>query len=485
MLSAESLNLGLMLAESGVLENAVNELMAKPQLMVLTERSPAAKRAIKSHIRRWRHGVKRRLSSECMTEELKQEIDLYQQLVQMDEQAFSQNSSKLIKQLEGVSGFYLEARRLLEKNSLNPNPMFQSYLCNKWHQHLAETIREAQEKQLEVHKEKLLSDLYQRIETYQTLEGVRDAGDVNSVGRLWDMAAAKLSQQDISLLQDFVHFLSKNQDLKNIAEQLGRMANLVTDPSLQKAPKEDLQLVEERSDNVPDDIDGICQSDNIDKMLPNESLFLTDPELEIVFYKHLVDKRLLNYKLKGAQRTLRKVKTFTPSSDNNELEKGPFIICVDASGSMTGFPEQCAKAMAYALMQIAVQENRDCYVMLFSTDHISYELTGDKGLREAMNFLTYRFHGGTDLEPVLEKSIELMQGDRYKNADLVVVSDFIAPKQSDDLVKKIEVLKAHNNRFHAINLSKYGNPGLMSMFDHCWHYHPSLMGRLLSKWQAA
>lgn len=66
---------------------------------------------------------------------------------------------------------------------------------------------------------------------------------------------------------------------------------------------------------------------------------------------------------------------------------------------MSGFPEQCAKAMAYALMQIALAEDRDCYVMLFSSEFITYELTRQDGLREASDFLSYSFHGGTDFEP--------------------------------------------------------------------------------------
>ena len=80
------------------------------------------------------------------------------------------------------------------------------------------------------------------------------------------------------------------------------------------------------------------------------------------------------------------------------------------------------------------------------------------------------------------KSIDLMGGDRYKNADMVVISDFIAPKQSDEMLAKVAKLKKRKNRFHAISLSKYGNPELMSMFDHSWAYHPNLVGRIMKKW---
>ncbi len=119
-----------------------------------------------------------------------------------------------------------------------------------------------------------------------------------------------------------------------------------------------------------------------------------------------------------------------------------------------------------------------------------YELTGSDELREISDFLSYQFHGGTELEPVLITAVELMHGSRYRNADMVVISDFIVPQQiveskqmveSKQIVDKVVALQNRHNRFHAITLSKYGNPDLMAMFDHCWNYSPGLMERLFKK----
>ncbi len=52
--------------------------------------------------------------------------------------------------------------------------------------------------------------------------------------------------------------------------------------------------------------------------------------------------------------------------DYDEQPRQPYL-CVDTSGSMGGFNEQCAKAFCLALMRIALAENRRCYIMLFST----------------------------------------------------------------------------------------------------------------------
>lgn len=467
MLGADGLNLALMIADSGIIDSAVNDLMARSQVMAITE-NRGMKTKVKNHLLKWRGSVKKRITKVCETERFQQELALYQEVIHWDEATFFEQIPDIIKKLEWHSAFYLQARRLMEKNKGLNNPMFPHYFCDQWYQSLSEAIRQAQVTELEASKEKALKDLYQRMETMKNMDKVTEEGDENSVGRLWDMAAAKLSKTDLSVMKRHAEFLKKNQGLQEIAEKLGRMAGQVDDPNLNRAPAEELQMVEEKSDEATDDIVGIHESDDLNKLLPNETMFLAYPELEVVFYKHLVDKRLMNYRMQGKSRTLRKVKAHRPDNKQVDVEKGPFIVCVDASGSMSGFPEQCAKAMAYALMQIALAEDRDCFVILFSTEQITYELTRQDGLREASDFLTYSFHGGTDLEPVLMKSIDLMGGDRYKNADMVVISDFIAPKQSDEMLAKVAKLKKRKNRFHAISLSKYGNPELMSMFDHSW-----------------
>ncbi|POC11912.1 ATPase RavA stimulator ViaA [Vibrio vulnificus] len=481
MLGADGLNLALMIADSGIVESAVNDLMARSQLMVMAE-NRGVKASVKNHLSKWRGSVKRRITKVCETERFQQELSLYQEVIHLTENEFFERIDDVVRKLEWHSAFYLQARRLLDKNKGLNNPMFPHYFCDQWYQSLFEAIKQAQVTELEANKEKVLNDLYQRMETMKNMDKVTESGDEGSVGRLWDMASAKLSKTDVSVMKRYAEFLKKNNGLQEIAEQLGRMANEVDDPDLQRTPAEELQMVEEKSDEATDDIVGIHESDDLNKLLPNETMFLAYPELEVVFYKHLADKRLMNYRVQGKSRTLRKVRAQKPDNQQVEIEKGPFVLCVDASGSMSGFPEQSAKAMAYALMQIALAEGRDCYVILFSTEQITYELTKQDGLREAADFLTYTFHGGTAFEPVLMKSIDLMSGDKYRNADLVVLSDFIAPRQSEEMLAKVEALKEQKNRFHAVSLSKYGNPALMSMFDHCWAYHPGLVGRLLKKW---
>lgn len=479
MLGIDSLDLVFTVADSGLIDATVNDLLARSQYLLVGDNG-MVNSSIKSHLVKWQEQMKTRLTKVCETERFTRELELYQEVIYWDEETFFNNVADLVKNLEWHSTFYMDARHLIEDENNFCNPMFPYYFCNQWYQSLLNAIKQAQMTELEENKEKLLDDLYQRMETLNDIQAVDGEADDVKIGRLWNMASAKLSKSDVSAMKKHADFLKKHQGIREIAEQLGRMADEVADDG-QSIQTEILKLVEEKSDMATDDIVGIQRGDDLNRLLPNETLFLSHPELEVVFYKNLVDKRLMNYHAQGKTRKLRKVASTKVAVENQPIEKGPFIVCIDASGSMRGFPEQSAKALGYALMQIALAENRDCYVMIFSTQMITYELTKRDGLREASDFLSYTFNGGTDLEPALLKALSLMNSERYKNADLIVLSDFMAPKQSKSILEQVDALKQKNNRFHAVNLSKYGNPQLMAMFDHCWSYHPSLMGRLFKK----
>ncbi len=125
--------------------------------------------------------------------------------------------------------------------------MFPHYFCDQWYQSLADAIKQAQVSELEANKEKVLNDLYQRMETMRNMDKVTESGDAESVGRLWDMASAKLSKTDLTVMKRHAEFLKKHKGLQEIAEQLGRMAGQVNDPDLNRAPAEELQMVEEKA----------------------------------------------------------------------------------------------------------------------------------------------------------------------------------------------------------------------------------------------
>ena len=157
-------------------------------------------------------------------------------------------------------------------------------------------------------------------------------------------------------------------------------------------------------------------------------------------------------------------------------QKGPVIICVDISGSMHGTPENIAKTVTFALSKIAIEEERKCYLISFSTGIETLDMSDFKNgdaLSRLVQFLRMSFHGGTDASPALRHAVEMLQKDGYKNADVLMISDFVMGTLPDDLVKAIEAEKEKNTDFYSLVIGSGGNAGTIDCFNHNWLYNTS------------
>ena len=235
---------------------------------------------------------------------------------------------------------------------------------------------------------------------------------------------------------------------------------------------------------VPEQVEGLHRSDDILRLLPPELATLGITELEYEFYRRLVEHELLTYRLQGEAWRERVTERPVTHQDVDEQPRGPFIVCVDTSGSMGGFNEQCAKAFCLALMRIALADSRRCFIMLFSTEVVSYELSRQDGIEQAIRFLSQQFRGGTDIVSCFRSIIERMQGSVWQDADAVVISDFIAQRLPDEVVNQVKTLqRQHQHRFHAVAMSAHGKPGIMRIFDHIWRFDTGMRSRLLRRWR--
>ncbi len=88
-------------------------------------------------------------------------------------------------------------------------------------------------------------------------------------------------------------------------------------------------------------------------------------------------------------------------------------------------------------MRIALADNRRCFIMLFSSEVVHYELTSESGLEQAIRFLSQRFRGGTDLASCFRAIIERLQNPQWVDADAVVISDFIAQRLPDEVIAQV------------------------------------------------
>lgn len=73
----------------------------------------------------------------------------------------------------------------------------------------------------------------------------------------------------------------------------------------------------------------------------------------------------------------------------------------------------------------ARKEKRACYLINFSTVIQTLDLTEDFSMAGLMNFLRMPFHGGTDAAPALLHAFDMMKGDSFAKADILVMSNFL------------------------------------------------------------
>lgn len=136
---------------------------------------------------------------------------------------------------------------------------------------------------------------------------------------------------------------------------------------------------------VPEQVDGIQQGDDILRLLPPELATLGITELEYEFYRRLVENSFLTYRLHGE--AWREKVTERPVV-HRDVDEQPRDRLLSASILQARWEDLTSSAQkrSAALMRVALADNRRCFIMLFSTDVVRYELSGPEGIEQAIRF---------------------------------------------------------------------------------------------------
>ncbi|WP_034918243.1 MULTISPECIES: ATPase RavA stimulator ViaA [Erwinia] len=487
MISLETLSLFLAVSENELIEDVVLALLASPQLVLFFEKFPALKKALLKDLPRWKAAVHEQLKVSAVPEALADEFSRFRHFQLLSHRDFCRQLPALVAHLtQHASPFAEKACALVDAaGSCDLSPPQQTLFLQRWRLSLTLQTLALNQQLLDREREKLLEELQQRMAMSGQLSPVLSDDDEAAAGRLWDLSRGALQHDDYQLIVDYGDFLADQPALKKIAEQLGRSREAKAVPS-QDAPLAAFHQWVREPDNVPEEVSGLHQSDDILRLLPPELATLGIGELELEFYRRLVEKRLLTYRLQGDAWHDKVVRRPVTHQQHDEQPRGPFIVCVDTSGSMGGFNERCAKAFCLALLKVALADNRRCYIMLFAHDVVAYELTAADGISQAIRFLSQRFRGGTDLAACLDAVLQRLGSPDWRDADAVILSDFIAQRLPDALVQRIKQhQRQQQQRFHAVALSDHGKPAIMRIFDHIWRFDTGLKSRLLRRWQKA
>lgn len=347
---------------------------------------------------------------------------------------------------------------------------------NKWEQEKIDLLRK-----------NFLEELYQKIQNFMKLEKLLSPL-IRDFGRLWNMSSNTFETSGFELLETFAKLLEEDESLQELANLLGKQAR--AQATFEKEMRDKIVIKTEwhAKPAYRGEIQGLKYSNDIAASLPSEIAFLKNANTKKLFQLKFAQKQLLSFDFQNeVPKTKQEIETEEVSIEKKE-PKGPIIICVDTSGSMHGTPENIAKTVTFALAKIAINEERKCFVISFSTDietlevkpNEDVEMTSVKDenyIQKLVNFLAMSFNGGTDAEPALKKAIQMLKGEGeetgYSNADVLMISDFVMANLSDDLSLAIEAEKNKNTSFYSLVIGNSGNKNTIECFNHNWLYDMS------------
>jgi uncharacterized protein with von Willebrand factor type A (vWA) domain len=157
-----------------------------------------------------------------------------------------------------------------------------------------------------------------------------------------------------------------------------------------------------------DEVTDIEMGSEISKLLPVELAGLLHPRRKLALMRDLVENRALQYRLEGS----------------DSLGKGPLVVCLDKSGSMSGASDIWATAVALALLDVAHKQRRQFALVCFDA-LVKHEVVVKPGEPLPEEALFIGCAGGTEICRVLARSLEIIRTNQgnLKKADVVLITD--------------------------------------------------------------
>jgi len=163
----------------------------------------------------------------------------------------------------------------------------------------------------------------------------------------------------------------------------------------------------------PDEVTEIEMGANLNRVLLTELVRLRHPLMKKDFARKMLSKRLLQYRMEEVEKK----------------DRGPIVVCLDSSGSMSGKKEIWSKAVALAMCQIAMDQNRTFEVLHFDVDLRRKDVfpAGKSDPMKLVESMTYfASGGGTKFAPILAHAFKDIADAAEKDlsdADVVFITD--------------------------------------------------------------
>lgn len=198
------------------------------------------------------------------------------------------------------------------------------------------------------------------------------------------------------------------------------------------------------------EIEQISVGNDLQHLLPMETAILADKQTEDLFYLKYASSQLQLFANKPKQENVRK--TEKRQKTKPRLEKGPIIVSLDTSGSMSGRPENIARCLLLQLLRMAKKQKRKCFLITFSVRAQYMDLTRAGSWRQLNSFLNNPYTGGTDGEEMINIALKMLNTDDYSMADVLIISDFYFPEPQDKTRQQMEIEHRKGTKFYGLQI---------------------------------
>jgi uncharacterized protein with von Willebrand factor type A (vWA) domain len=258
----------------------------------------------------------------------------------------------------------------------------------------------------------------------------------------WDMLQGILRSSGWQEVVRIRGLIERLPELARVIRKLGRAQPTDSD---EESYRRDVEVLEETTaprshtrvtpvPELPGETSGIYRSGRIARMLPAETMLLTNRRLRrlrLIWHARRAERALLTYE--DNDRLQEVIHTQQPAlrpsprrQPERRLEMGPLLLCVDTSGSMRGGAEAVAKAVVLEAVRTAHAQRRACHIYAFGgpDEIVELEVRRDaNGLAQLTDFLAQGFRSGTDICGPLERALARLDDQGWQLADLLIASD--------------------------------------------------------------
>lgn len=268
------------------------------------------------------------------------------------------------------------------------------------------------------------------------------ADSLDAMGLGWGMSPGNPTGKGLPWQQkmELATKISHNPKLAKIAKLAGRLKMIAAKKQCSRA------------NQVNRSYTGVTLGNDLNNVLPSEFALLTVPTLKPVFFRNYSQQALLQFQHRSKEK----------------LGKGPIVVCLDESGSMSGEKEHWSKAVAIALLSIANKQKRTCRIIHFSdgverVDDFPQGNLDPAKLLECMEFFSA---GGTNWEEPLDSALSIIKSEReYKKADIILIGDDLCNVSSDWLTRFKRSQQTFDFNTYGVLIGHPNSEGMKQILD--------------------